>query len=246
MTVEDQRRFMKSRFPDLPSDPSDQQKGLPAPPLEKPHDENAQIIDLPKPDGGVLTQPDIFACLKSRRSRRQFTKESLSLEELSFLLWATQGIDEVILKGKASLRPSPSAGARHPFETYIAVHNIEGLDPAVYRYLPLKHRLVREFDGPDMSQTLGKACLGQNFVGNCAATFIWSCIPYRCEWRYPTGAKVIVQDSGHLCQNLYLACEAMGLGTCAIGAYDQSAMDNFLRLDGEEEFVIYLAPVGRV
>ncbi|GAJ24920.1 unnamed protein product, partial [marine sediment metagenome] len=88
--------------------------------------------------------------------------------------------------------------------------------------------------------------LGQKFVGDAPLVFVWSCIPYRTEWRYHISAyKAILIDAGHICQNLYLAAEAIGCGTCAIGAYDQDAMDNLLRLDGEDEFVVYLAPVGR-
>jgi SagB-type dehydrogenase family enzyme len=56
--------------------------------------------------------------------------------------------------------------------------------------------------------------------------------------------KVMLLDAGHLCQNLYLACEAIGLGTCAIGAYDQNKIDTFINVDGEDEFVVYLSPVG--
>jgi SagB-type dehydrogenase family enzyme len=67
------------------------------------------------------------------------------------------------------------------------------------------------------------------------------------EWRYGLAAhKVIAIDAGHVCQNLYLACEAIGAGTCAIAAYDQEAMDDLVGLDGKDEFTIYLAPVGKV
>jgi len=67
------------------------------------------------------------------------------------------------------------------------------------------------------------------------------------EWRYGLAAhKVIALDAGHVCQNLYLACEAIGTGTCAIAAYDQEELDEFLGLDGENEFAIYLAPVGKI
>jgi nitroreductase len=87
----------------------------------------------------------------------------------------------------------------------------------------------------------------QGFLEHAAVIFIWTAIPYRTEWRYTVVApKIIAQDSGHLCQNLYLACEAIGAGTCAIGAYDQARMDAFLGVDGEEELTLYLAPVGRV
>jgi len=89
--------------------------------------------------------------------------------------------------------------------------------------------------------------LGQSFVGAGAVTFVWTALPQRTEWRYGAAAhKVIALDAGHLCQNMYLACEAIGAGTCAIAAYDQELMDTLVGVDGEDEFVIYLAPVGKV
>jgi SagB-type dehydrogenase family enzyme len=87
----------------------------------------------------------------------------------------------------------------------------------------------------------------QPFVGNSAVCFIWSSIPYRMEWRYGLGSeRVILMDVGHVCQNLYLAAESIGCGTCGVAAYEQDELDQFLGLDGKDEFVIYLAPVGKV
>jgi SagB-type dehydrogenase family enzyme len=89
--------------------------------------------------------------------------------------------------------------------------------------------------------------LGQTFAGSAAATFAWTAIPYRMEWRYGLAAhKVIALDAGHVCQNMYLACEAIDAGTCAIAAYHQALMDELLGVDGKDEFTIYLAPVGKV
>jgi SagB-type dehydrogenase family enzyme len=88
---------------------------------------------------------------------------------------------------------------------------------------------------------------GQPYPGNAALTFIWTAIPYRMEWRYGLAAhRVIAIDAGHVCQNLYLACETIGAGTCAIAAYDQEALDRLLQVDGEEEFAVYMASVGKV
>ena len=246
-TTEYNRNLMKSQFALASGMVSDQAKGVPFPPLQKPYDKNAKRMPLPKPDGSVLGVNDLDACLRKRRSRRKFTDESLTLPELSYLLWATQGVDETIAGGYCTLRPTPSAGARHPFETYLAINRVEGIAPAMYRYLPLSHELLLEFEEKDMDRSLTKACLGQSFVGDGAVVFIWTCIPYRCEWRYHVLAhKVMLIDAGHLCQNLYLVCEAMGCGTCAIGAYDQAAMDAVVRVDGHDEYVVYLAPVGRL
>ena len=78
-------------------------------------------------------------------------------------------------------------------------------------------------------------------------TFFWTALPARSEWRYAEASyKVIALDAGHLCQNLYLACEAVGAGTCAIAAYDQQLADDLLGVDGDDEFTIYLAPVGKL
>jgi SagB-type dehydrogenase family enzyme len=123
----------------------------------------------------------------------------------------------------------------------------EGLTPGVYRYLPTKHQLAEEFLDLELASKIVPACLGQEFVGRAAVVFTWAAIPYRMEWRYgPLSVKVIAMDAGHVCQNLYLACEAVSCGTCAIGAYDQEGIDRLLGLDGNDEFVIYLAPVGKV
>lgn len=245
--IKQNRDLIKSNFTKLRGITTDQEKGLPQPPLQKPYDEeSAKIIELPEVDLDVLKKTDIFRCLKERRSRRQFTSEYLSKKELSFLLWATQGVDKVIKDGYATLRIVPSAGARHPFETYLVVNRVDEIDNGVYRYLPLLHQLLFIFTEDNMPEKLTEANLGQRFVGDAPVVFVWSCIPYRGEWRYHiSAAKAILLDAGHICQNLYITAEAIGCGTCAIGAYDQESMDNLLRLDGEDEFVVYLAPVGK-
>ena len=94
---------------------------------------------------------------------------------------------------------------------------------------------------------LGQAAFEQRFVARGAVTFLWTTIPERMEWRYADASyKVIALDVGHVCQNLYLACEAIGAGTCAIAAYDQEVSDALLGVDGESEFTLYMAPVGKV
>ncbi len=98
---------------------------------------------------------------------------------------------------------------------------------------------------PDIASRLVNATLGQAVAGKAAATFVWAAIPERMEWRYGLAAhKVIALDAGHVCQNLYLTCEAIGAGTCAIAAFDQEAMDRLIGVDGQNEFTVYLAPVG--
>jgi len=246
-TIESGREFMRSGFAEMDSRRSDQSGGLPVPPIEKPSQSPGKAFKLPAPGKCAASKADILTCLKDRRSRRNFSDQPLALTELSLLLWATQGIDRLSPDKCSTFRPVPSAGARHAFETYIIASNVAGLGRGVYRYLPVTHELQLASRMPDeMAPRLAAAVFGQRFVASAAAVFVWSCIPYRGEWRYQHEShKNMLLDAGHVCQNLYLAAEAIEFGTCAIAAYDQEAMDSLLGLDGEDEFTVYLAPVGK-
>jgi len=124
---------------------------------------------------------------------------------------------------------------------------VKGLDTGLYRYLPLEHQLLVEYRDKGLPERIGWAAFQQTWISSAAMVFVWSAIPYRMEWRYGLAAhKLILLDAGHVCQNLYLACEAISAGTCAVAAYDQELMDQLLKVDGKDEFVIYLAAIGKV
>ena len=224
----------------------DQRDGVPHPPIQKPYPADAELIDLVPPDRITVGNVPLIDAIRQRTSERNYTGDPISVEELSFLLWATQGVHRVIRDGQTSLRTVPSAGARHPFETYLFVNHVEGIEAGLYRYLAIEHKLLPIKIDYELVDGVHEGTHGQ-YVHNSAVVFIWTAIPYRAEWRYGLLAhKMIAQDSGHLCQNLYLACEAIGAGTCAIGAYDQKKMDTVLGVDQEDEFTVYVATVGRV
>ena len=225
---------------------TDQRRGLPHPPLEKPFPQDAVLIDLPAPDSTGIGSMPLNQAISRRRSRREFSNQPLSLDELSFLLWATQGVHEIIREGTATRRTVPSGGARHPFETYMFIYNVEGLQKGVYRYLPIEHKLHFLDGDQDLTEKVHTACF-QEFVKQGAVVFIWTTIPYRTEWRYSfLSHKVIAQETGHICQNLYLVSESIGAGACALGTYNQEEIDAILGVDGVDEFAIYIAVVGRI
>ena len=226
---------------------TDQSRGVPAPPVEKPVDPRQPRFRLPDFDlfSKTIPKADLLSAMAGRKSRRIFAAAPLSLEELAFLLWATQGVRP---SGNSPVfRTVPSAGARHSFETYLFIRHVQGLERGLYRFLPVENELLLLAADGDLGAKLVDACFGQSFVARGAATFVWATLPYRMEWRYGLAAhRVILLDAGHVCQNLYLACEAVGAGTCAVGAYDQEKLDRLLGVDGEEEFAVYLAPVGKL
>lgn len=239
------RNFMKSYFGKAVE--TDQQKDIQQPPLQKPYDKNGEAIDLPKVDRSIITKDDIFQCILDRQSHRIYLDGAMTLEELSYLLMMTQGIKEIKGNNYVGLRPVPSAGGRHPFETYLVVLNVRGLEQGVYRYLPLEHKLLFIKEEKSLDEKIVEGVNKQKFAGNAAVTFIWACIPYRTEWRYADRTyKIALLDAGHIGQALYLACETIGLGTCAIASYNQKLIDDLIDVDGEDEFAVYISPVGRV
>lgn len=224
-----------------------QNSGVAPPPVQRPARPDQTLIELPAAASrAAFAGTDLLDAIEQRQSHRRFNPEPLTLAEVGLLLWATQGIRQPINAGCA-LRTVPSAGCRHAFESYLVVSNVEGLKSGLYRYLPVQHALVCERLGDDFHSQLSVATLNQQFVSQAPLTIVWSVIPYRMEWRYAQAAhRVIAMDVGHVCQNLYLACAAIGAGTCAIAAYDQTKMDALIGVDGEEEFTLYLAPLGKV
>lgn len=249
--MEPQHTFLKAdQWEEWRKIESDQKKGIPVPLPEKPYDGDAVLVDLVAPDKLTVGQMPLIEAIRRRRSHRHFQHVPMSLEELSFLLWATQGVSKVVTQDDGrvlrTFRTVPSGGARHPFETYLLVNRIDGVAPGLYRYLPLEHKLCLLRSGADLAEQVHEASNGQ-YILDCAVVFMWTAVPYRTEWRYNiVAAKIIAQDVGHLCQNLYLASTAIGAGTCGLGAYNQAKMDRVLGVDGEQEFTVYMAPVGKI
>lgn len=228
---------------------SDQELKKPQPPLVKPPmTENR--IDLPRDFENLELEDNLYQLLVKRKSSRVYTQEDMSLLQLSFLLWATQGIKSIRGKSYATIRTAPCGGARHPFETYLLVRQVEGLLPGAYHYLPMTHQLELLSPMEDrvaLADLMDLSLCGQRWAAKGNVVFYWSFVPYRSEWRYGIYAhRMIMADMGHVGENLYLACAALGLGTCGIGAYDQKLCNKTFGLDGEEEFTIYTQSVGTV
>lgn len=243
------RNFLKSNFLEFKNIKTDKAKGLPKPLTVKPYDPSSVIIDLPEVHEDIVKSQNIYGCIKERRSTRLYSEESLTLAELSYLLWATQGITGTN-KGGLMLRTVPCSGATHTFETYLFIRRVEGIQQGIYRYLPVEHKLLFIYQLSEMDSKIDEITLDQPFVPNfakrAAVVFAWSTTPYRSEWKYDiTAHKKILIDVGHICQNLYLASESIDAGACAIGIYNQELIDEVLNLDGEEEFVLYLGAVGK-
>jgi SagB-type dehydrogenase family enzyme len=226
-------------------DMSDQSMGYPQPELEKGVEDTDRVIDLSLPKSIEIEDTGLRKAIEKRTSIRNYSSEPLSIEELSYLLWCTQGVKEVV-RDVVTFRTVPSAGARHALETYILVNNVEGLEKGLYRFLPIEHKLVEVDMSKDIADRVKQGCLDQTFVKTSAVTFIWTAVAYRMAWRYgQRGYRYLHLDAGHTCQNLYLSAASVGCGVCAIAAFLDEEINPVIGVDGENEFVIYVATVGK-
>jgi len=245
--IENNRRFMHCpKFRDVMSE-SDQQKGLPHPPHNNPA--TGPLLVLPSFEN-VMIKSDYGILLDDRRSVRAYEDVAMTQQELAFMLWSVQGIQ--LQRGASTLRPVPSGGARHPFETYIAVKNVTGLAPGLYRYLPqenISEKCVTiESLGTiaDYDTTISQALAGQAWAATSSVVLFYTCLPYRCEWRYAEAShRVMLIDLGHVGQNAMLSAEALGLGSCCMAAFDQEKCDALLQVDGLDEYTVYGISVGK-
>ncbi len=210
----------------------------PRPPTVKAYPQASRIpLPAPRPPGA-----DLWAVIAARRSRREYLSGPLPLEDLSALLYAAQGVTEP----RWGFRAAPSAGALYPMETYVAVHDVAGLEPGLYHYAVADHALEPVRMG-DLRASLVVAGVGQEMLGTAQVCFILTAVFQRTRWRYRERAyRYILMEAGHIGQNIYLAATGLGLGACAIGAFLDDQVNDLVGVDGEEEAAIYLLTVGRV
>jgi len=232
---------------DLVNFKTDQMKGLPRPSIQKPCPKDAKLFALVEPAEFKIGKTPFIETINNRRSHRDYIQKPFTMEELSFLLWSTQGVRKITGDSATTFRTVPSAGARHPFETYLFINHVSHMPPGLYRYISTEHKLCFLYFSESLAEDFVMACYGQEFVKNSAVIFVWTAVPYRTEWRYAmVSYKSILLEAGHVCQNLYLACTSINAGTCAIASYHQDRMDAILGIDGKEEFTIYLSPSGKI
>jgi SagB-type dehydrogenase family enzyme len=198
-------------------------------------------ISLPEPN---LRGVPLEETIAGRRSVRSYSGDSLSLAELSQILFAAQGVTGS--RGGRLLRAAPSAGGTYPMEVYVAVNRVGGLEPGIYHYLPENHEIELTKSGPQ-GDSLASACLGQSMPAEAAISIILTAVPERTTARYGSrGIRYIHMEAGHISQNVCLQATSLGLGAVPVGAFDDAALGRLLGIDGEEELALYVNCVGKV
>jgi len=197
------------------------------------------VINLPQPSYTSLIS--VEEALHKRRSIRDYSKEPLTIQEVSQILWASQGITE----DRYKLRTAPSAGALYPLEIYIAVSNVKDLFAGLYKYKPQNHTIKKISEG-DKRLDISNAALGQDAIENSSAIILITAVYERTAVKYGSRTERYVNiEVGAAVQNIYLQSVSLEIGTVMIGAFKDDALKNILRLP-ENENPLAIMPFGRI
>lgn len=198
--------------------------------------ESDRGMDLPKPS--VDSNVSLEAAIRMRRSVREYSTRSLSLEDVAQLLWSAQGVTS-----RDGGRAAPSAGALYPLELYLVAGDVDSLAAGLYRYEPQGHRLQRIADG-DLRKSLAGAALDQSWVRRAPAVLVIAGVYERSAKKYGERARRYTRiETGHAAQNVYLQATALGLGTVIVGAFDDGVVQEVLGLP-EDHAPLAIMPVG--
>jgi SagB-type dehydrogenase family enzyme len=164
---------------------------------------------------------------------RSYAKRDLTLEQVSQLLWAAQGITD----DRRGLRAAPSAGALYPLEVYVVKND------GLFHYVPEAHR-IEPISEKDVKPELARACWGQGYVEEAAIDIVICAVYERVTGKYgQRGVRYTDMEAGHAAQNVFLQAEALGLASVPIGAFDDNAVARILGLPREVR-PLYVLPVG--
>lgn len=201
-------------------------------PLNPPADNPGEInLPVPKTDGRISLEQTLL----KRRSVRKYAQKELTLEQISQLCWAAQGI--TARRGRIGFRTAPSAGALYPMSLYLLKKD------GYYKYIPETHSL-KLISKENLLEDLTEAALGQPYIKKAPVTFVISGDYAKCAKRYRDRAPLFVHvETGHIGQNIHLQAVALGLGSVPIGAFRDEDVKDVLGLP-DNEAPLYIIPVG--
>jgi SagB-type dehydrogenase family enzyme len=175
--------------------------------------------------------------LVGRRSVRDYRKDSLSIEQISQLLWAAQGTT-----ARWGGRAAPSAGALYPLELYLIAGEVMGLKPGLYHYDPEEHSISKRKAG-DLRKMITRASLDQDEISRAPASLIITAVYERTQKKYgERGTRYVYMETGFVGENVYLQAESLNLGTVFIGAFDDREVKEVMEI---EEEPLGIMPVGK-
>jgi SagB-type dehydrogenase family enzyme len=221
---------------------------------DKPKNSSADMITsdttglthtLPAPHNtGSMSLEEV---LSVRRSHRSYTGEAITAQDLSQILWAAYGVNKPLSNPAfgGGFRTAPSAGATYPLNIYVLVGDVTGIPTGFYKYIPGGHKILKISD-KNLKPDLCAAAYNQGMIKDAPACLLYSATFSRTTERYGNRGRerYVCMDLGHSAENVYLQAEALHLGTCAIGAFDDPAVKKAVSLP-DQEVPLYIMPLGK-
>jgi len=237
--------FIKgTRYPDYST--VDLVLRVPEPPHELPVKEGQKKIRLPSPKKFKVPDFPVRNAIEHYEPVGFFSRSRITIRELSYLLWCTQGFKKIVAE-TIQLRNVPSSGSRYPLETYFVANEVEGLETGLYRYLPKSHSIVAERIDSGLILEMSTASMNFRVMTRAAVTFLWVAIPYRSVWALGNrGYRSVLIEAGHTCQNLIMAAANLEYDVFPTDMFHDDLIAKLAGLDTETQWPVYLAAVGKV
>lgn len=219
---------------------------IPEPLHELPLREGQEKIKLPGVKKFNVPDIPIRKAIENWEPAGHFSRSTITLQELSYLLWCTQGFRKIVAE-TIQLRNVPSSGSRYPLETYFVASDVEGLRTGLYRFLPESHSIVAERIDSGLILEMSTASLNFRIMTRAAVTFLWVAVPYRSVWALGNrGYRSCLIEAGHTCQNLILGAAGIGYQVFSTDMFHDELIMKLAGLDPETQWPVYLAAVGKV
>jgi SagB-type dehydrogenase family enzyme len=179
--------------------------------------------------------------IKQRRTVRSFEHTPITKQQFSQILWAAQGITD----NRSFKRAAPSGGALYPADVYAVVGQscVEELTAGVYHYIPSDHSVQKGADG-DRRRDIAIASLDQMWMASAPVQFVVTAEYSRITIKYgDRGVRYALIEIGHIGQNIFLQCQAVGLAAGIVGAFNDREIVRVLGIETDHEPII-IFPVG--
>ena len=219
---------------------------IPEPPHELPVKQGQTIIKLPSPKRFKVPDFPVRKAIESWEPVGFFERSRITMKELSYLLWCTQGFKKLVVD-TIQIKNVPSSGSRYPLETYFVANDVEGLETGLYRYLPRSHSIVAERIDSGLILEMSTASMNFKIMTRASVTFLWVAVPYRSIWALGNrGYRSIFIEAGHSCQNLIMAAANLGYQVFPTDMFQDEQITRLANLNPETQWPVYLAAVGSV
>lgn len=183
---------------------------------------------------------DLLSIIKSRKSSREFGKDSVSLDQLSTLLESTYG------QG-ASHNSVPSAGGLYPLRIFVLLLKKTGkILPGCYEYMREMHSLRHVTQ--QASSELANFLLDSEGTATDASVvlFIGATLEIITKKYANRAYRLVLLEAGHAVQNAYLSCAEQRLGILECGGFNDLEVSRYLGLTFPNQPIVTTLVIGTV